>query len=233
MLVDSGDTGLRVEELEPNLHRWLTPSPYWREGDDGETGGWPREVGSLLYERDGTAIVFDPQVAAHDPALWAFLDEHAGGADRVVVALTASWHLFDTVGLIERYGGEIRLHREAAGETVIRGVDRVRPFDGDGEVEPGVEAFLVGGCINGEVAYWLPEHGAIVAGEVFHGRPDGLRIAPDPYLVSREELYAWIGALDRLPVTLVLPTHGPPAADGPDVIRRALGRPPWQLPGSA
>jgi len=48
MLVDSGDTGLRVEELEPNLHRWLTPSPHWREGDDGETGGWPREVGSLL-----------------------------------------------------------------------------------------------------------------------------------------------------------------------------------------
>jgi hypothetical protein len=38
--------------------------------------------------------------------------------------------------------------------------------------------------------------------------------------------------LDRLPVTLVLPAHGPPAPDGPDVIRRALERPPWTPPGS-
>jgi hypothetical protein len=80
--------------------------------------------------------------------------------------------------------------------------------------------------------YWLPEHAGVVVGEVFHGRPDGLRIAPNPYLVAREALYAWIRALDRLPVTLVLPTHGPPAPDGRDVIERALARPPWTLPGS-
>lgn len=222
----------RVEQVAPGLWRWLTPSPHWREGDDADTGGWPREVGSLLYERDGTAIVFDPQIGADDPALWAFLDAHAGAAERVVVALTASWHRRDTVALIERYGGEIRLHRIAAGDTNMRGIERVRPFDADGEVAPGVEAFLVGGCINGEVVYWLPAHAAIVAGEVFHGRPDGLRIAPDPYLVSREDLYAWLEGLDRLPVARVLPTHGPPAVDGPDVIRRARERPPWQLAGS-
>jgi glyoxylase-like metal-dependent hydrolase (beta-lactamase superfamily II) len=108
----------------------------------------------------------------------------------------------------------------------------VRPFDADGEVAPGVEALLVVGGRNGEVVLWLPEHGALVSGEVLTGRPDGLRIAPDPDLVSRDELYAWIRALDRLSVTLVLPTHGPPAADGPDVIRRALARPPWRLAGS-
>jgi hypothetical protein len=223
----------RVEQIAPNLHRWLAPSPHWREGDDRETGGWPREVGSLLYERDGAAIVFDPQIGADDPPLWAFLDERVGAAERVVVALTASWHLRDTVALTARYGGEIRLHRSAAGDTVMQGVDHVRAFDADGEVAPGVEALLVGGCINGEVVYWLPEHAAIVSGEVFHGRPDGLRVAPDPYLVSRAELDVWLEALDRLPVMLVLPTHGPPAPDGPDVIRRALERPPWKLPGSS
>jgi hypothetical protein len=222
----------RVEQLAPNLHRWVTPHPSWREGDDKETGGWPRDVGSLLYERDGTAIVFDPQAGADDPALWAFLDERIGAAARVVVALTASWHLRSTRGLIERYGGEIRLHRSAAGDTVMQGVADVRPFDADGEVAPGVEAYRVAGTENAEVVFWLPEHHAIVSGEVFHGRPDGLRIAPDPYLFSREDLYAWLRALDRLPVTLVLPTHGPTAPDGPDVIRRALGRPPWRLPGS-
>jgi hypothetical protein len=222
----------RVEQIAPNLHRWLTPSPHWREGDDTEAGGWPRDVASHLYERDGTAIVFDPQIGADDPDLWAFLDEWVGGAERVIVALTASWHRRDMAALLERYGGEIRLSASAAGDTVMQGVAHVRPFDADGEVAPGVEAFLVAGCINGEVIYWLPEHAAIVSGEVFHGRPDGLRIAPDPYLASREELYAWLEALDRLPVTLVLPAHGPPAPDGPDVIRGALERPPWTLPGS-
>jgi hypothetical protein len=73
---------------------------------------------------------------------------------------------------------------------------------------------------------------ALISGEVFHGRPDGLGIAPDPYLLSHEALYAWLSTLDRLPVTLVLPTHGPPAPGGPEVIRRALERPPWTLPGS-
>jgi hypothetical protein len=222
----------RVEQVAPNLHRWLTPSPHWREGDDQETGGWPRDVGSLLYERDGTAVVFDPQIGADDRALWAFLDQRVGAAEHVVVALTASWHLRDSPKVIDRYGGEIRRHRVAALDTVMQRVADVGAFDGDGEIAPGVEAIRVADNVNCEVVYWLPEHAALVSGELFHGRLDGLRIAPDPYLDDRDALYAWLRALDRLPVTLVLPTHGPPAADVPDVIRRALERPPWQLPGS-
>jgi hypothetical protein len=72
----------------------------------------------------------------------------------------------------------------------------------------------------------------LAANLILHGRPDGLRVAEDPYLVSREALYAWLHGLGRRPVTLVLPTHGPPAHDGPDVIRRALARSPWTLFGS-
>ena len=222
----------RIEQLAANLWRWTTPSPHWREGDDSETGGWPQDVGSLLYVRDGTATVFDPLAGVEDPELWAFLDERAGPAERIVVALTASWHRRSSAAVIGRYGGEIRLHRFAADDTVTRDLEHVRPFDADGEIAPGVEALLVGGYDSGEVVYWLPEHTALVSGEVFQGRPDGLRVGPDPYAISRDALYAWIGHLDRLPVTLVLPAHGPPAADGPDVIRRALERPPWTLPGS-
>jgi hypothetical protein len=43
---------------------------------------------------------------------------------------------------------------------------------------------------------------------------------------------AWLRDLDRLPVTLVLPTHGPPAPDGPGLVRDALARPPSTLFGS-
>jgi hypothetical protein len=221
-----------IQRIADNLHRWTAPHPLWREGDDEGPGGWPRDVNSHLYERDGTATIFDPQVGADDADVWAFLDERTGAAERVVVALTASWHQRDTVAVIERYGGEIRLHGIAAGDTAMQGLERVRPYDDDGEIAPGVEALVIGGYNQGEVLYWLPDHAALVAGEVFQGRPDGLRVGPDPYLVSRDELYAWLRALDRLPVTLVLPAHGPPAPDGPDVIRRALARPPWGLRGS-
>jgi hypothetical protein len=222
----------RVEQLAANLWRWETPHTLWREGFGDDEGGWPRDVASLLYERDGTATIVDPQAGEDDDALWAFLDERAARAERVVVALTASWHLRSSVAVIERYGGEIHLHRFAADETVMQGLEHVRPFDADGEIAPGVEALLIGGYDSGEVVYWLAEHAALVAGEVFQGRPDGLRIGPDPYLVSRDALYAWLHHLDRLPVTMVLPAHGPAAPDGSDVIRRALARPPWTLRGS-
>jgi len=114
----------------------------------------------------------------------------------------------------------------------MQGLARVPPFEADGEVAPGVEALLVGGLRQGEVVYSLPEHGALVTAEVFQGRNDGLRVGEDPYLESRAALYEWARGLERLPVTLVLPTHWPPAPDGPDVIRRALERPPWRPNGS-
>ena len=114
----------------------------------------------------------------------------------------------------------------------MRDIARARPFDADGEVAPGVEALLVGGLRQGEVLYRIAEHGALVAGEVFYGAADGLRVGEDPALVSREDLYAWVRALERLDPVLVLPTHGRPAPDGPTVIRDALARPPWRFAGS-
>jgi glyoxylase-like metal-dependent hydrolase (beta-lactamase superfamily II) len=222
----------RFERFGANLWRWTTPHPLWTPKEADHTGGWPQDVGSMIYVRDGTATILDPQAGEDDADLWAFLDARTAGAERVAVALTASWHLRSSVAVLDRYGGELRLHRQAAGDSVMRGLERVRPFETDGEVAPGVEALLIGGLVNGEVLYWLPEHGALVSGEVFHGRPDGLRIAPDPYAASLDDLYAWLRALDRLPVRLVLPTHGPPAPDGPGVVRDALARPPWRLFGS-
>lgn len=222
----------RAEALAPNLWRWTTPHPLWRPGDDERAGGWERDVGSVLYARDGTVTIIDPLAGDDDEGLWAFLAERTAGAERVVVALTASWHLRSAPAVAERHGAEIRLHRIAAGDTVMRDVARARPFDADGEVAPGVEALLVGGLRQGEVLYRIAEHGVLVAGEVFYGAPDGLRVGEDPSLVSREDLHAWVRALERLDPVLVLPTHGRPAPDGPAVIRDALARPPWRFEGS-
>jgi glyoxylase-like metal-dependent hydrolase (beta-lactamase superfamily II) len=217
----------RAERLADGLWRWATPHPAWRPGMDDHDGGWPRDVGSVLHERAGVVTIVDPLAGAEDAALLAFLDERCAGARRVVVAVTASWHGRSAAAVAGRYDADIRVHRIAAADPAIEGLERVRPFDADGEIAPGVEAMLVGGLRQGEVAYWLPGHGALVTAEVLQGRADGLRVGEDPAMASREELYAWVRALDRLPVRLVLPTHGPPAS-GPDAIRQALERPPWR-----
>jgi glyoxylase-like metal-dependent hydrolase (beta-lactamase superfamily II) len=132
----SGPPG-RFERFGANLWRWTTPHPLWTPKETNHTGRWPRDVGSVVSVRDGTATIVDPQAGDDDGELWAFLDAQTAGAERVVVALTASWHLRSSVAV-----------------------------------------------------------------------------------------------LDRLPVTLVLPAHGPPAPEGPTVVRDALARPPWRLFGS-
>ena len=63
----------RAEALAPNLWRWTTPHPLWRPGDDERAGGWERDVGSVLYARDGTVTIIDPLAGEDDDALWACL----------------------------------------------------------------------------------------------------------------------------------------------------------------
>ena len=218
----------RAERLGEGLWRWTTPSPNWRPGDDDEPGGWPQEVGSVVHQRDGVVTIIDPLAGPEDDAIWTFLEERCAGADRVVVAVTASWHRRSAPAVADRFDADIRVHRIVAADEALRGLGRVRPFDSDGAIAPGVDAMLVGGLRQGEVAYWLAAHGALVTAEVLQGRPDGLRVGEDPAMESRAALYAWVRALDRLPLRIVLPTHGPPERGGPEVIRRALERPPWR-----
>jgi len=217
----------RAERLADGLWRWTTLHPLWRPGMDDDPGGWPPDVASVLHERDGVVTIVDPLAPAEDAALWAFLDDRCTGAQPVVVAVTASWHRRSVREVADRYDAAIRAHRIAAADPTLEGLDRLRAFDEDGAIAPGVEALVVGGLAQGEVVYWLPGHGALVTAEVLQGRPDGLRVGEDPAMASRDALYAWVRALDRLPITLVLPTHGPPAS-GRAAIREALGRPPWR-----
>ena len=74
-----------------------------------------------------------------------------------------------------------------------------------------------GGLFPGEALLWIPEHGALVAGDVLVHREDGLKAAPDSWLpdgVNRDELRASLRPLLDLPVELILPTHGDPITDG-------------------
>jgi hypothetical protein len=190
---------------------------------DDDPGGWPQDVASVLYVREGTATVIDPLVTPGDAARWAFLDDATAGS-RVVVALTAPWHRRSAADLAARYGADVRIHRAGLARLGLPGA---RGFDGDGPVAPGVEALVPAGLVEGEVAYWIAEHGVLVTAEVLQGRPDGLRYGVSPAAADRAALEAWLRALERLPIELVLPTHGPPAPGGRAAIREALSRPPW------
>jgi hypothetical protein len=213
----------RAERLADGLWRWTAPSPHWRPGDDDRPDGWPQDVGCVLYVREGTATLIDPLVAPGDRARWAFLDDATAGS-RVVVALTAPWHRRSAADVAARYGAEVRIHRAGLARL---GLADARGFEGDGPVAPGVEALVPDGLVEGEVAYWIPEHGVLVTAEVLQGRPDGLRYGVSPAAADREALEAWLRGLERLPIELVLPTHGPPAAGGRAAIRDALSRRPW------
>jgi glyoxylase-like metal-dependent hydrolase (beta-lactamase superfamily II) len=211
----------RAEPVAENVWRWTTPHPLWREGDDERPGGWPRDVGSVLHQRDGVVTIVDPLAGEDDPALWAFLDERCAAADAVVVALTAPWHRRSSAAVAERYGAEVRVHRAGAARAGLG-----RPFDGPtATIAPGVEALVVAGNEDGEVAYWLAGPAALVTAEVLQGTPEGLRYAESPDLRSRAALLVWLRNLESLDVRLVLPAHGPPAADRA-AIRRALALPP-------
>jgi hypothetical protein len=212
-----------TERLAANLWRWTAPSPHWTPESGRGPDAWERDVGCVLYVRDGTATVIDPLVAPGDAERWAFLDAHTAGA-RVVVALSAPWHRRSAAQVAARYGAEVRIHRAGLERLALPGA---RGFDGDGTVAPGVEALVPAGLDEGEAAFWIPEHGALVTAEVFQGTADGLRFAVSPGVADRAALDAWLRGLDRLPVEVVLPTHGPPAPGRRAAIRDALARPPY------
>ena len=75
----------------------------------------------------------------------------------------------------------------------------------------------------GEFVFWLPEHRALVAGDLIIGRAHGLEV-PRAWLEDRyEEAIERLRPLLDLPVDRVLVTHGEPVLeDGLEALERAL-----------
>ena len=71
--------------------------------------------------------------------------------------------------------------------------------------------------------FWLPEHRALVAGDLIIGRAHGLEV-PRAWLEDRhQEAVERLRPLLDLPVDRVLVTHGEPVLeDGLEALERAL-----------
>jgi glyoxylase-like metal-dependent hydrolase (beta-lactamase superfamily II) len=103
-----------------------------------------------------------------------------------------------------------------------RGLDVTDPFAPGDALPDGVVVLET--ARESEVVYWLPEHRAVVAGDVLLGagaKPratdDPLRLCPARWLgaaATLDELKASLRPLLELPVERVLVSHGAPVLEG-------------------
>jgi hypothetical protein len=218
---------IEVHQLRPHLWRWTAPHPDWRpeHAEGGE--GWEQEVGSTALVRGDVFVLIDPQAPADgdDRArFWRAVDadvEHHGPPQ---IVLTVPWHARSSVEIASRYDGAgVWVYARAAHAT--EGFQPMHAFELDDALPGGMRAFDAGW--EGEVELWLPDHRALVTGDVVLGAPDGgLRLLPDSWLpegVTKPDVRAALAPLRELPVELALPAHGEAVlVDGAEALRRAM-----------
>jgi hypothetical protein len=191
---------LRVREVATGLWWWTGLHPAWTPADGGPEG-WEQEVGCAYYEGPDAVVLVDPLVPMEDrDRFLASLDadvERAGLPVRVLVTVEA--HRRSSAELADRYGGTV------------------------GELPAGVEVAVEAWD---ERVYWIPEHRALVFGDVVLGRDGGLRL---PRAWIARERYADVVESLRplldLPAERALVGHGEPVLAGArEALAEALRR---------
>jgi len=173
-------------EIRPGRWRWSAPHPEWKPSSD-----WPLQVGCVLYETPGHAVLIDPLVPADDGALSSWLERRCGSRE-VTVLETIRFHSRSGERLRERYGASA--------------------------AAPGVESFSFPAA--GETVYWIPEHRALVPGDLLVVDGGTLALCPQGWLDDmghaprREELAVQMRVLLALEPELVVVSHGEPVLGG-------------------
>jgi hypothetical protein len=195
---------VQVREIGTGLWYWTGLHPAWTPADGGPDG-WEQEVGCVYFEGPDAVVLFDPLVPMEDPirfyeALETDL-ERAGKPMRVL--LTVDAHVRSSHELAERYGG-----------TVAE-----PPGGAEPELPAGVE--IAAEALE-EYVFWMPEHGALVAGDVIISRA-GEVCLPRGWIGEErwDEALRLLRPLRELPVERVLVTHGEPVLAG---ARESLAR---------
>ena len=206
-----------MQRLAEGLWRWTAPHPDWREGAD-----WDRTVGSVYCETPEAVVLIDPLVPAGGgdrDRFWGALDRDVSRLGRpVAVLLTCRWHVRSAGDVRDRYSAAVWApSADGEGlEGVVSDVleDERWPVD-------GVQAFLTGGPSE-EAVYWIPEHRAVIPGDVLLGDGDGVRLAPAEWYSASQPERDWfqtdlVPSLHRLAQrdpALLLPAHGDPVTAG-------------------
>jgi glyoxylase-like metal-dependent hydrolase (beta-lactamase superfamily II) len=202
-----------VHRIAPRLWRWTAFHEDWRQ-----------DVGCVYLETDDTTVLVDPLVPHEDAERFLdYLDADVERADSPVhILLTVYWHVRSSADLGKRYSADVWAPARSA-KPVERRTKKapraVRPGD---RLPGGVTAHESGRA--SELVYVLPEHRALVAGDVLLGDP--LRICPARW-VGKGGQGAVRKALRPLldePLDRVLTSHGDPVLRaGHNALAAALG----------
>lgn len=176
---------------------WRWTAPH---PDWKEGDDWEQEVGCVYYEAATATVLIDPLVPPQPEQFFEALERDVERRRLPVsILLTCAWHERSAAELTERY---------AAADAPPAGVE---PFP-----LPEIE----------ETLWWLPEHGALVAGDVLLGAPGGVRVCPDSWLdtpSSPASIRAALRPLLDLPIERVLVSHGEPVLEnGRAALEQAL-----------
>lgn len=210
---------MEVEQIEAGLWRWTA---YHEE--------WKQIVGSVFCEAADGVVLIDPLVPTEDEErFWRALDRDVrriGG--QVHVLVTVFWHVRSTAAVVDRYSARVWAPSTSRAAVERRSgvvTDVFRP----GESLPGgIESFRT--ARRTEVVLWIPEHHALVPGDVLLGDgASGVRMCPESWLPEKtghRELAESLQPLLELPVRRTLVSHGEPVLeDGQAKLAEALQRP--------
>ena len=201
-----------MQELRPGLWTWTARHPGWTP-DQGGPEGWDEEVRSYAYDAGPTLVLLDP---ISPPSM---VNELRGGKD-VAILLTVHWHKRSSRELVAELGAIVYTPEASLERTEVS----AKPYRLGDELPGGVVA--QNAYYPEETIFWIPRHGAIVAGDVLLGGERGLRVQPDSWLpegVTPEALREALRPLLELPIELVLLTHGDPVTeDAREALAQAL-----------
>jgi hypothetical protein len=163
---------------------------------------WEEDVGSVAVDTPDGLVLIDP------------LDPPPDLGRPAHVLVTVYWHAREAAGLKARTWAPSRSLRPLAN----RGVEAENAADG---LPGGIRAFPTARAA--EAVYWLPEHRALVVGDVLLGagaKPratdEPLRLCPERWLgkATHDDLRESLRPLLDLPVEHVLVSHGAPVLGG-------------------
>jgi len=172
---------------------------------------WEEDVGSLAVDTVDGLVLIDPLAPPRE----------LGRPEHVLV--TVYWHA--------RATGELKARTWAPSRSLRPLANRgVHAADAASGLPGGIRAFQTARAA--EAVYWLPEHRAVVVGDVLLGagaKPratdEPLRLCPERWLgkATHDDLRASLRPLLELPVERVLVSHGEPVlADGKAALARVL-----------
>jgi glyoxylase-like metal-dependent hydrolase (beta-lactamase superfamily II) len=207
---------VEVLRIAPGLWRWTGYHEEWKE-----------DVGCVFCETSDGVVLIDPLVPPEDAdRFWRALDRdirRLGGPVHVLV--TIFWHTRSTAELRDRYSARVWATSRGRAAVARRAGVVTDPFRPGDPIPGGIEAFP--SARGTEVLYWIPQHRALVPGDVLLGEGDaGIRMCPQSWLpsgVRRSELASTLRPLLELPVERVLLSHGNPVSvDAKDALAAAL-----------